>query len=257
MNIESKLKASIEKFAPIRLDQMDKVKLMRRTDTKFVFNIDKLPQLLEKALDNYFMVEIAQKREQIYETTYFDTADYRMYINHHNGRLNRFKIRIRKYVISEQQFLEVKRKNNRGETIKNRIKHQTTEIKENNYNEFLDDLTPYNSNNLEAKLGNKFIRLTLVNKNFSERITLDYKLSFYDLKNNLEAETGSVCIAEIKKGRDNKNSPFIGFLNELGIYSMGFSKYCMGLAMLHPEVKKNNFKQRIRTIEKYNLTNIV
>ncbi len=251
MSTDKNILELISQFDPITLDQMDKVKLMRRTDTKFVFNIDKLPLLLEKALDNYFMVEIENEREQKYETTYFDTDDYMMYRLHHNGKLNRFKIRIRKYVYSKQQFLEVKRKNNRGETIKNRIKHgdKVTKIEEEKSHDFLDNFTPYNSNGLVPKLGNKFIRLTLVNKDFSERITLDYQLNFYDLKYNLEAESGNVCIAEIKKGRDNKNSPFIKYLNELHIYSMGFSKYCMGIALLNPEVKSNLFKPRMRKIE--------
>lgn len=251
MTIADQIKQLSGKFAPITLDQMDKVKLMRRTDTKFVFNIEKLPTLLEKALGNYMMVEIEDEREQIYETTYYDTLDYKMYLNHHNGRLNRFKIRVRKYVYSKQQYLEVKRKNNRGETIKKRIEHTDyNTINKEEPHRFIEKITPYDTGNLEPKLGNKFIRLTLVNNDFSERITLDYNLNFYDLKHDVQTTTKSVCIAEIKKGRDNKNSPFIQYLNDLHIYSMGFSKYCMGIALLNPDVKNNRFKPRIRTIAK-------
>src|SRR5690606_31022332 len=104
-------------FEAITLDQMDQVRLMRRTDTKFVFSIQHLPAMLKIALPDYYMVEIENEREQIYTTTYFDTPEYDMYNIHHNGKLNRHKVRIRKYVYSNQEFLEVKRKNNKGETI--------------------------------------------------------------------------------------------------------------------------------------------
>lgn len=252
MGIGNKIRKVVAKFDPITLDQMDKVKLMRRTDTKFVFSKKDLPKLLEKALDKYYMVEIEDEREQIYNTTYFDTSDYKMYSLHHNGRPNRFKVRIRQYVYSEQEFLEIKRKNNRGETIKNRIGHteEKHQIDVDDSKVFVKKYSKFNSDLLEPTLGNNFIRLTLVNKNFSERITIDYKLKFKDLKNNKETKTPGICIIEIKKGRDNKSSPFIAYLKELRIHSMGFSKYCIGMAMLNPDVKNNNFKQRLRAIEK-------
>ena len=93
MGLGNKIRKVIDKFDPIALDQMDKVKLMRRTDTKFVLSKELFPQLLKKAVDNYYMVEIEDKREQIYKTTYFDTIDYKMYRLHHNGVKNRYKIR--------------------------------------------------------------------------------------------------------------------------------------------------------------------
>jgi hypothetical protein len=252
MTLESKIKEAIWKFEPISLKQMDRVALMRRTDTKFVFSIEHLPALLSHAEDNYMMVEIKNEREQIYETTYFDTCDYRMYELHHNGKLNRHKVRVRKYIYTKQEFLEIKSKNNRGETIKNRIEHHDCQSISNNVanGQFVEKYTPYNSELLVPTLGNRFIRLTLVNKNFKERITLDYNLNFTDLKHNLDTQTPGICIAEIKKEKENRSSPFVSYLKDLRINSMGFSKYCMGMALLNPDVKNNLFRERIRTIVK-------
>lgn len=253
MNSESNLKSIIETFSPISLEQMDGVKLMRRTDTKFVFNVELLPELLSRASDNYYMVEINNLREQVYQTTYFDTPDYSMYTSHHNGKLNRCKIRIRKYVCSNQEFLEVKRKNNHGETIKNRIVRPNSEeqIDVNGSKKFLEKYTPFGHQLLYPKLGNQFIRLTLVNKDLTERITLDYNLNFTDIKYNKNISANGVCIAEIKKDKNSKKSPFITNLNEMRIRPSGFSKYCIGLAMLkNPEIKLNLFRQKVRAIEK-------
>lgn len=252
MSLESNIKEIIAQFDPISLGQMDRVALMRRTDTKFVLSIDFLPELLSKAVDHYFMVEIKDEREQIYETTYFDTPDYAMYRLHHNGKLNRQKVRLRRYIYSKKEFLEVKRKNNKGETIKKRIEHfDTSPInKDEKSGLFVEKHTPYNSDVLVPTLGNRFIRITLVNKDFKERITLDYDINFIDLKHNLTTKTNGICIAEIKKERDNRSSPFLNYLKEMRINSMGFSKYCIGMAMLNPEVKKNLFKAKIRSIVK-------
>jgi hypothetical protein len=253
MSLDSKIKATISEFDPIKLSQMDRVALMRRTDTKFVFNIEHLPELLSRAVNYYYMVEIKGEREQLYETTYFDTSDYDMYHLHHNGKLNRLKVRIRKYIYSKQGFLEIKQKNNKGETIKKRIEYLQENISsKDETGQFVERFTPYNSDLLTPTLDNRFIRLTLVNKDYTERITLDYNLDFFDRKHNMETKTTGLCIAEIKKERENRSSPFVNYLKDMRINSMGFSKYCMGMALLNPDVKNNRFKERIRSITKIN-----
>ncbi|HPR31063.1 MAG TPA: polyphosphate polymerase domain-containing protein [Prolixibacteraceae bacterium] len=250
MNFANKLKDTIDRFSPISLKEMDRVRFMRRTDTKYILEIEKMPILLEKVLADYYMVEINHIREQLYETTYFDTNDYQMYTIHHNGKLNRHKIRIRKYVFSDMAFLEVKKKNNRGETIKNRIPKEDEghHLDFEGSGSFLEKYTPYNHELLWPKLGNRFIRLTLVNKDLSERITLDYDLRFTDLKYHKQIQTEGICIVEIKRNRDHQNSPFVKALSEFRVFPSGFSKYCMGLAMLNPEIKTNIFKQKIKKI---------
>jgi hypothetical protein len=252
MNFESDLKNIIDSFAPISLNEMDDVRMMRRVDDKFVLNKRQLPLLLKRALVDYYLLDINDNREQIYETTYYDTNNYSMYNLHHNGKCNRYKIRVRKYVCSNLGFLEVKRKNNKGETIKNRIKCPDIDdqLDFSGSSGFLERFTPYNGEILWPKLKNRFTRLTMVNKDFSERITIDYNLKFTDLKYHTQNINSHLCIVEIKRNRDNKKSRFLNTLFELKISNSGFSKYCIGLAMLNPEVKTNLFKQKIRELAK-------
>ena len=49
-------------FTPISLKNMDGVKLMNRSDTKFTFSSQKLPILLEKLIPFYNVLEINGKR---------------------------------------------------------------------------------------------------------------------------------------------------------------------------------------------------
>ncbi len=50
-----------------------------------------------------------------------------MYHKHHRGMVNRHKIRFRKYNTSDIVFLEVKLKDSRGVTTKNRMKAENGE----------------------------------------------------------------------------------------------------------------------------------
>ena len=108
-------------FDPITLEQMKGIKLMNRTDTKFITTIDRLEELLLNAQGQYFIQEIEGGRNMPYFTRYFDTPDCSMYVMHQNGKKTRQKVRVRSYVDSGLAFIEVKNKNNHGRTKKTLI----------------------------------------------------------------------------------------------------------------------------------------
>ena len=66
----------IKLFDPISLEQMSGVKLMNRTDTKFVTTTDRLRLLLQMAQHDYYVQEIDGERNLEYDTTYFDTMQF-------------------------------------------------------------------------------------------------------------------------------------------------------------------------------------
>ncbi|MBQ2236062.1 MAG: VTC domain-containing protein, partial [Muribaculaceae bacterium] len=103
-------------YRPITLDEMRGIKLMNRTDTKFVTTVSRLERLLELARHDYCVQETDGERVIPYYTVYYDTALHEMYRVHHNGHADRQKVRIRCYVSSALGFLEVKTKNNHGRT---------------------------------------------------------------------------------------------------------------------------------------------
>jgi hypothetical protein len=95
-------------FSPISLAEMDRVKLMNRIDTKFAFRIGLLENLLDELKSEYKILEINTIRSPKYESLYFDDEKFSFFQDHHNGKTNRFKVRIRKYVESNLLFLEIK-----------------------------------------------------------------------------------------------------------------------------------------------------
>ena len=236
-------------FAPISLEQMSGVKLMNRTDTKFVTNRAKLYQLLKLAQQDYYIQEIDGERNLEYDTTYFDTRAFDMYNQHQWGHTNRQKIRFRTYCISGLQFMEVKTKNNHGRTKKKRIEVTDMDVLEKQKYDFLSKHLRYGADTLQPALNNHFSRITLVNKGKTERLTIDSSLSFHNLQSNKSMDMGDLVIIELK--RDGLvSSPVLDMLRQLRIHPHGFSKYCMGSALTNPQLPTNRFKRKLIEVRK-------
>lgn len=239
----------IEEFKGISLEEMDRVKLMNRTDRKFWFNIDLLEDLLRDIKDDYYALEIGGKRNLPYSTTYYDTPTNHMYLSHHRGKLNRFKIRRRNYVSTDSSFLEIKFKSNKGRTIKQRIPTTYTSPGFNATEDlFIGNKSPYQSDNLQSVLVNGFNRLMLVSKEMNERCTIDQELAF--VSNGVEARLSQLVIVEVKsEGR--ARSKIIDAMGKRRIKSSGFSKYCMGRSITDNSLRNSLFRLKHRQIERH------
>ena len=237
-------------FAPISLEQMSGVKLMNRTDTKFVTDVVKLNQLLQLARREYYVQEIDGQRNMEYDTTYFDTLGFDMYNQHQWGHTNRQKIRFRTYCVSGLQFMEVKTKNNHGRTKKKRMEVSDMNLADDGKRLFLDKHLRYGVDTLQPALNNHFSRITLVNKAKTERLTIDSALRFHNLLNDERLDMGRLVVIELK--RDGQVfSPVLQMLRRLRIQPHGFSKYCMGSALTgRDHLTVNRFKCKLIEVEK-------
>jgi hypothetical protein len=228
---------------------MSGVKLMNRTDTKFVTTTERLRLLLQMARNDYYVQEIDGIRNLEYDTTYFDTTAFDMYNQHQWNHTNRQKIRFRTYCISGLQFMEVKTKNNHGRTKKKRIEVTDMDVMEPTKHDFLDNHLRYKAEKLQPTLNNHFSRVTLVNKAKTERLTIDSGLHFNNMVSGIEKDMGNLVIVELK--RDGQvYSPVLEMLRQLHIHPHGFSKYCMGSALTNPELSVNRFKRKLIEINK-------
>lgn len=247
----SKVDDILTTFDPISLQQMDSVKLQDRIDTKFLLTEEVFYPVLQSMKEEYYVLEVSGKRYNHYETLYFDTNDFQLYLKHHNGRLNRYKIRSRRYVESDLHFFEVKFKNSKGRTVKERIKRNdlVTEITTNpQAAEFLKEASGLSPESLQPRLWVNYMRMTFVNKHTPERLTVDMKLTYID-GDRVIPYTGLI-IAEVKQSSLKDKSPFVSLMQKCHIRPRSISKYCLGVISLFPEIKKNNFKPTLLYIQK-------
>lgn len=237
----------LETFQPITLGEMKGVELMDRDDTKFVVPVEAILEILPGLVADYRVLEVEGNRASTYETVYYDTPDFFFYTRHHNGKMNRMKIRKRRYVESNLNFLEVKFKTNREKTLKDRTR--LPEIRDDlNTSElhFIDEETHF-GRELEPKIWNFFTRVTLVSQVLRERITIDFSLSFRNASGE-RYTLRRLAIVEVKQPRRSRLSPMMAALHKRHIRPESMSKYCLGVANLYPNVKKNAFKPKLRRI---------
>ena len=237
---------------PITLEEMSGIKLMNRTDTKFVATIEQLHNFLLAVKGKYYIQEINESRIASYHTTYFDTEDYQMYRMHHAGRSVREKIRVRTYMDSDDTFFEIKNKNNHGRTKKKRIPVTSLDKLHEQHCEispFMEKHAWYTIDEISPVIENWFNRITLVNFGKTERLTIDFNLRFHHLKSNRMEQLQRIAIIELKRD-GNVASPALDILRELRIKKSGFSKYCIGSALTYSILMRNNFKERLTMIGK-------
>ncbi len=235
-------------FDQITLAEMDNVQLMSRTDTKFVFNANLLPELLQKLKQNYRVLNVDGVNVNEYKTLYYDTDEFMFYHQHQCGKGNRCKVRQRTYVQSDLHFFEVKNKNNKDVTVKKRIKTPENSPDINSKAmDFYHNNAIVNDADLKPKLWVNYARITLVNKNQPERLTLDLNLNFEN-ENQLKF-VKNIVIAELKQERRTK-SIFTELMSANNVREFSLSKYCLGIVSLFPEVKQNNFKSKLLTLKK-------
>lgn len=249
--LKQNLRVEAGKFTPISLSEMNGVSLMDRFDVKYLVPVHLLSAILRDALPYYRVLEIDGERLFSYDTLYYDTPDLHLYNSHHSGKGNRYKIRFRNYVESDLSFFEIKHRNNKGKTCKSRIALPTafnTSLTRP-MSDFLARFTPLSSGDMLSSLRVQYQRLTLVNRQKQERVTIDINLSFEH-----EAQRAAfphMAVFEIKQER-LRGSDMSEILKKYHVRPGSISKYCLGIISTHEQIKFNRFKGKFLQIIKLN-----
>lgn len=238
----------------ITLDAMRDVKLMNRVDTKYVLSESEVLELLDRAAKEGYMVQvIGDVRACRYDTLYYDTTERDMYITHHNQQLVRQKIRTRTYLETDVTFLEIKNKTNRGRTKKRRTpiqrEHFASFGKAQEAADFYRANARYALDTVSPALATRFVRITLVNRLLTERLTIDLALGYEDVRSHSAATVRHMAIVELKQD-GNSVSTLKLIMRDMRIAPLKVSKYCLGTALTVDDIKKNRFKLKLRDIEK-------
>ncbi|WP_067048888.1 polyphosphate polymerase domain-containing protein [Methanofollis ethanolicus] len=245
------LAARLEGFDPITLDELkdSEAQLLARTETKFLMTVEQCAAVLADLRASHRVLTVEGSGMGRYETQYYDTDAFLTYLQHHNGKANRYKLRFRRYLSSGMTFLEVKKKKNTGRTVKKRLETDgLPDLSGPDPSAFLNDVLPSDAGAFHLVLATAYDRVTLVSRDFGERITFDLNLSFGNAK-----ETRSypyVVVGEIKHDRALHGSPARDAFRRAGVRASAFSKYCIGVALLYPALKHNRFKENLLFLER-------
>lgn len=249
MDILKKIEQAVFAFPEISLQEMESVALMKRKDVKYIIHRKQLLEVLEAVKESYRILEIDHQRMMAYSSLYFDTPDRKFYHDHHKGKKNRTKIRIRNYVDSNRFFFEVKQKDARGNATKSRIERPAFEMRLSSVAlDFIKKVTDKDYQDLKPTIINGYTRVTMVNTFQQERVTLDLNLTFKT--ENAEKSFDDLAIIEVKQEAINRDSIMVKALRAKGLRPFSISKYCIGMVSLYDDLKYNSFKQKLIKIQK-------
>jgi hypothetical protein len=251
LNRNSAVENALGRLNPVNLDALSGIRLMNRIELKYVFETEKLEALINLLGNHYHVLEINNMRILPYSNTYLDTADSLFYNQHVRGKFARHKIRYRRYVTTNESFLEIKKKTNKERTIKWRIENEPLSGSfDVPASCFIQNFLPVNSTLIKPSLINEFTRITLAGFTLKERITIDFNISFSDPESRNKISLPYLAIAELKKEVYSDTSHFKNLIKQLNIYPSGFSKYCVGRALLSDTLKKNILKPKLLLLKK-------
>jgi len=248
----SDLSSLIAEFEGISLAGLEETRaqLLTREESKHLMSLQQCRDLVQALAGSYRVLEIQGTRIGRYDTMYYDTPSFLSYTQHHNGKGNRYKLRLRYYNSSGETYLEVKKKTNKGSTEKQRIKTPWSSagfLPEQE--EFLHSALPYDFRAFRPVIKTVYNRLTLVSAYSPERITFDMAISFRDGQHVISYP--DLVIAEIKYEKSIKNSPALNAFHGMGIRKRAFSKYCVGVSLLCDWLKHNRFKQNLLFLSRF------
>ena len=238
-------------FDPISLEELGASALMDRVETKFILSLRQLPEFLGQLHADYSVLEVSGKRISSYQTAYLDTEKLHCYHEHHRRRKKRYKLRFRKYVDSDLNFFELKRKDN-GRTDKRRMRLETDEAQLGDMEAGFLQRSEIDPSGWKQKLLNRYQRITLVSKHQAERVTLDLNIEFSH--DGVDEQLGDLVILELKQAKASRKTPVYKALRRQQIRPFNISKYCIGLIKTHGQekLKHNRFKKKLLKIAKIN-----
>lgn len=238
------------RFAPISLDELvGEAALLTRLDRKYVLPADALPGLLDRMPYEVRALQIDQQRTFGYRSIYFDTAAMDSFLAAAHRRRRRFKVRVRTYLDSGLNFVEVKTRGSRGVTVKERIPYAgdgadlgaegrayaAAVLAEAGLRPDVFALRPV--------MATYYRRNTLYVPSTGSRVTIDTGLG-WQLPDGSTVHMPHSVIVETKSGR--AASDVDRLLWSLGHRPASISKYATGLAALRPELPANRWRPVLR-----------
>jgi len=245
--IADQVRDRLADFEPVSLETVGLRASQDRCDTKFLLSHDQLLTALDGLHEHYTVLEVGGARLHRYRTLYFDTAGFDLYRRHQRSSRSALKIRSRHYVDSGRSFFELKRKVGPRRSLKARTETPAivTELSAAQ-GAFIAANAPINGECLRPAVWNRFERVTLASKKSRERVTLDIGIQFEWQSG--EVRIPGIVVGELKQERFDRTSAFFRHMRSIGSRPTGFSKYCVGAALLYPQLKRNRARPKLRML---------
>ena len=231
----------------IDLDELEAIAALQlRRDRKYVVDMATAVSLLGRLVDpRWRVLEIGGERAHQYESVYFDTADFDLHRDAAHGRRRRYKVRTRLYS-DGTEMLEVKTRTGRGDTAKGRCPlpdGRRIELGPRS-RAFVEEVVGVAgaADGLMPSLHTTYERVALVDAQCRHRLTVDLSV-------RCVVPDGGGCAVQgvvVESKTDGQGGVADRLLWRMGQRPVRLSKYCTGLAAVHPDLPRNKWHRTIQ-----------
>lgn len=241
------LEAALRRFDFVELPELlVAAELLTRVDRKYVIDQALVPELLDRLDPAIQALEIDDARTFTYESVYFDTPELIAYHESARRRPDRFKVRSRAYLDSDSCSLEVKTRDPRGLTIKERIPYEVADRGRLTADGLAFvrtfDAPARHASRYAPSMITRYFRSTLL-LSADTRATIDVDLGFVTPDGR---EAGGWHWAVIESKSMARPTVVDRALWSMGHRPIAFSKYCVGLALHSPQLPANHWNRPLR-----------
>lgn len=236
----------VERFPAIDVEGMDSLAaLEQRFDRKYIVSEEEANNFFSMMPGSLTALEIDGKRSFAYESWYFDTANLESFRATAHRRRRRWKVRTRTYLDAKKSMVEVKLRDQRGQSVKRRLPEDFS---------LAPNLTMKGAQFVNEVLGREGLAATLT----STLQTSYERISVVDVENGvrLTADLGVKCQSVVGKEALIKGvvietkslrgpGPIDRALWRRGHRPVRLSKYATGMAAVHIELSRNKWHQTI------------
>jgi hypothetical protein len=226
----------------------DAAALQTRVDRKYVIDAEVLAGVIDVCGSRLSVLAIDGLRRFGYESTYFDTTALDLFRATALERPQRIKVRTRTYLDAGVHMLEVKTRNSRGVTVKERL--ALAEIGgwqlTGDAGAFVDEhaVLPGGSRGLVPVLTTRYQRSTLVDGSDGARVTIDETLRCIGVDGRVLALRDDDVVLETKTS--GRPSTIDRALWRAGRRPVSISKFGVGLAGLDPTLPSARWRRTMR-----------
>ena len=248
---------TVDALEPISLADLDAIAALQvRNDRKYVVNDTIVDLMLCELAGGLQILQIEVHRTVFKRSVYFDTPDFDLHRAAATGRRRRFKVRTRVYEDSGQAMLEVKTKDGRGRTVKERLdydidnsSHLTPEGRRFVQMALASSDVPVtnellNAAGLHPVLTTAYRRSTIVHETSGTRATIDSAL----VCTATDGRSTSLDAVIVESKSLTAAGPIDRWMWAHGHRPVKISKCSTGLAALYPELPSNKWR---RTLDRH------
>jgi hypothetical protein len=248
---------TVDELTTMSLAELDAIAALHiRNDRKYVVDEATVDLMIDELAADLRVLQIDGLRRFEYRSVYFDTPEYDLHHAAATGRRRRFKVRTRVYEDSGQAMLEVKTKDGRGRTVKERLDYDITDSTQLTpegrqfvqmaltssdvplTNEVLSDT------GLQPVLTTAYRRSTIVHETSGTRATIDRAL----VCTAPDGRSTSLDAVIVESKSPTAVGPVDRWMWAHGHRPVKISKCSTGLAALNPELPSNKWR---RTLDRH------